>query len=145
MKWIFIFLHFLFFSPNQQPIEDPSGFYKGIITQNEGGLARKYLMEMSLSIDKSGNVLGTTFFKLLDSDEIFVKYSFSGKMIDKQLILNETSIDEEQNKEGYIFCFKQMELKIIQKGRKYSLKGTWTSSNCPSAFGEISVEKKEVL
>ena len=122
-----------------------SGFYRGFVTQNAGGLANKYLMELSISIDKKGNVIGTSFFKIWDSNEIFVRYSLVGSLKNKKLILQEISIDESENREGYYFCLKKMIMAIKKEGSDYLLQGSWSSQNCPSSFGEISLKKEELF
>jgi len=122
-----------------------SGFYKGLITQNPGGLAQKYIMELNLTIDNQGNALGTSFFKLVDSDEIFVKYSFTGFLQGDKLILTENSIDEEQNKEGFYFCYKIMEMRVLRKGHTYILEGSWKSTNCPNATGNIKIKQEDIF
>ena len=122
-----------------------SGFYRGYVSQNAGGLASKYLMELSISIDKKGNIIGTSFFKIWDSNEIFVRYSLVGTLQNKELILKETSIDESLNRDGYHFCLKKMSMTVEQKGFDYFLQGSWTSQNCPSSFGEVFLKKEEIF
>lgn len=122
-----------------------SGFYKGYITQNTGGLADKYLMELSISIDKKGKVIGTSFFKLFDSEEMIVRYSLKGNLKKNTLILEEISIDESKIREGYYFCIKKMALQVEKKEFDYFLQGSWTADNCPYIFGEIFLKKEEVF
>lgn len=122
-----------------------SGFYRGYVTQNAGGLSSKYLMELSISIDKKGNIIGTSFFKIWDSNEMFVRYSLVGTLQNKELMLKEIGIDESLNREGYYFCLKKMSTTVEQKGFDYFLQGSWTSQNCPSSFGEIFLKKEEIF
>jgi hypothetical protein len=122
-----------------------SGFYRGFITQNEGGLAEKYTMELNLTISPQGKAVGTSYFKLPDSEEIYVKYSLEGILEGDVLVLQEKSIDEEQNRDGYYFCLKKMEMKVVRKGHEYSLQGSWTSENCPNSRGDIQIKKENIF
>lgn len=122
-----------------------SGFYRGIITQNAGGLATEYVMELNITFKSQGEIIGTSFFKLTNSEEIFVKYSFTGILDGDTITLYEKSIDEEQNREGYYFCLKKMNMKLIKKGYEYFMEGSWSSSNCPDAHGSIKIKKEEIF
>jgi hypothetical protein len=144
MKTLFIIILSVF-GLNAIAQNKASGFYRGIITQNAGGLATEYVMELNITFKSQGEIIGTSFFKLTDSEEIFVKYSFTGFLEGDILTLYEKSIDEEQNREGYYFCLKKMNMELIKKGYEYVMEGSWSSSNCPDAQGFIKIKKEEIF
>jgi len=103
------------------------------------------VMELNITFKSQGEIIGTSFFKLTNSEEIFVKYSFTGILDGDTITLYEKSIDEEQNREGYYFCLKKMNMKLIKKGYEYFMEGSWSSSNCPDAHGSIKIKKEEIF
>jgi len=143
-KKVVFFLLFLFahFSCAQPPIE---GLYRGLITQNSGGLSDQYYMELNITIQEDGSILGASFFKLFEDRDVYVKYELVGKLQQEQMMLQETKIFEEQIYEGAYFCYKQMRLTIIYQADQYYLQGDWTSDNCPNAKGIIKLKKEQIL
>jgi hypothetical protein len=145
MKTLFVIFLILISSLRTIAQNKASGFYRGLITQNAGGLAEKYVMELNITFKPEGDIIGTSFFKLPDSEEIFVKYSFTGSSDGDTITLLEKTIDEEQNREGYYFCLKKMNIKLIKQGYEYFMEGSWSSSNCPDAHGVIKLKKEEIF
>lgn len=120
------------------------GFYRGEVTQNNGGLAKKYYMDLSLRLDEDKQVAGESFFQMYEDNDVFVRFDVIGFSQSDRLILEEVNIQYQQVYSYAYFCYKKMILLLFEQEGRRVLQGTWTSKNCAGSTGKV-VLVKEVL
>lgn len=120
------------------------GFYRGEVTQNNGGLAKKYYMDLSLRLDEDKRVAGESFFQMYKDNDVFVRFDVTGFSQSDRLILEEVNIQYQQVYSYAYFCYKKMVLRLFEQEGRQVLQGTWTSKNCAGSTGKV-VLVKEVL
>lgn len=124
---------------------DIEGFYRGEITQNNGGLAKKYYMELSLWLAEDKQVTGESFFQMYEDNNVFVRFDLTGFSQSDQLILEEVNILYQQVYSYAYFCYKKMALRLFEQEGRLVLQGTWTSKNCAGSTGKVVLVKEELF
>lgn len=68
------------------------GFYHGEVTQKNGGLVKKYYMDLSIQLTKYKQVVGESFFQTYEDNNVFVRFDVTGFLEKDRLIMGEVNI-----------------------------------------------------
>lgn len=126
--------------------QDYTGLWKGKIYQ-EGN--REYYLEFRVdSLDKDGNMSGTTYIKEEASGN-FGTILFTGKITGSSFSFKESAIVKEvKDSEGYYesnmfyWCIKHGTVKISSNDKQWRLSGPWTAEGtCPGGTLDVWKDK----
>ncbi len=111
--------------------QDISGYWRGTITQNEGGYRSEYVLELRIT-QKGDSITGKSFVFV---DNIFAEMDISGNFHSGiYLQLKDDRIVTHEELDGMEWCIKSYQLLLKKKGAEWRLEGHWQGltsfSNC---------------
>lgn len=121
MKSLFLslLLCFLFLGLEAQ---DLNGYWKGTITQNEGGYRSEYVLELWI-YQKEDSIIGKSYVFV---DNIYAEMEISGSIhSDVYLQIKDDKIISHEELEGMEWCIKSYQLLLKQTGGVMRLEGHW--------------------
>lgn len=121
--------------------KEVNGYWKGTITQEEGGFLPKYSIELFL-IQKGDSIIGRSFVYV---DSIFAEMDVTGQLHSGILLeLRDTKVLEHESIQGMEWCIKRYQLLLKQQDSTLYLEGHWQGetsfSDCVP--GKIFLKKK---
>ncbi len=141
----------LFFFPLILNAQDLTGFWKGKLTQDSGGYAPQYVLELNIT-QKSKKISGVSNAYL--GNVVVGKLSFSGYFEKDSIYLSEFryGVIEKILPPDYFLCIKNFILKYRNTGGLETLTGRWDGNTYAKdelgkdeLFTDIFGDKKEVL
>jgi hypothetical protein len=114
------------------------GFWKGVITQNEGGYRTTYQLELDIR-EEDGKVKARSYIAV---EEIFVVMELSGECFSNMFLsLKDEKILDEKTIEGLEWCFKDYQL--ILKEKDNLLEGYWQgeTKTTPCIPGKVFLKR----
>lgn len=117
-----------------------SGYWKGKITQDQGGIRPEYGMEIYLT-QKGTKVTGRSFVYF---DKVYAEMALEGELKDgKTLIFKESKITAYKRLDGMEWCLKGAVLNLVKSGNAWRLEGPWTGNTSfgPCIPGKIILKK----
>ncbi|HMO41018.1 MAG TPA: hypothetical protein PKC76_03070 [Saprospiraceae bacterium] len=117
-----------------------TGYWRGVITQDEGGFRPEYGMELYL-IQKGDKVTGRTFVYF---ENVYAEMELEGEVLaGKILQFRETKITAAKRVEGMEWCLKQAVLTLMKTGDPWRLEGAWNGATSfgPCIPGKILLRK----
>lgn len=117
-----------------------TGYWKGKITQNKGGIRPEYGMEIYLT-QKGTKVTGRSFVYF---DKVYAEMQLEGEFKDgKTLIFKESKVTAYKKLDGMEWCLKGAVLNLIKSGSSWQLEGPWTGNTSfgPCIPGKIILKK----
>lgn len=105
-----------------QNYQQLKGQWKGYLTQDEGGYADQYSFELYFS-EIDGVLKGRTY---VDAPGAVGIFTFEGQIVGGNIVLFEKKIVYSQKPEEMLWCFKTMNVKLINKKGQWHLEGYWS-------------------
>ncbi len=110
---------FLFFLASAQDI---NGYWRGTITQDEGGYRSEYILELWI-YQKGDSIIGKSYVFV---DSIYAEMEISGTLFsDVYLQIKDDRIISHEELEGMEWCIKSYQLLLKQTGSALRLEGHW--------------------
>ena len=104
------------------------GMWTGRLTQNEGGYRTDYAFEVYFQ--QSGPLLkGRTY---VSTSGIYGEMTFTGQKLGSVLHLQEHELTYSRKPVDLAWCFKSIQLQMVQRGNEWYLEGPWQGK---SEFG----------
>ncbi len=120
--------------------KDFEGYWRGVITQEEGGFRPEYGMELYL--EQNGNqITGRSFVYF---DKVYAEMAVEGVVIGSNILqLKETKITAMKRVEGMEWCLKNVILSLATTRDPWRLEGAWNgfTSFGPCIPGKIILKK----
>lgn len=102
--------------------QDINGYWKGTITQNEGGYRSEYILEVWL-FQKGDSIMGKSFVFV---DSIYAEMEVSGSFHNGvYLTMKDDKINTHEELQGMEWCIKSYQLLLKQIGAVMRLEGHW--------------------
>ncbi len=141
MRWLLtlFFCGFMTFVFAQKGV-NLSGCWRGVITQEEGGIRPEYEMELYLT-QKGDKITGRSFVYF---DKYYAEMELEGVVLGNKIIqFKETKITAYKKVESMEWCLKQAVLTLIKTGNPWRLEGAWQGATQfgPCIPGKIVLKK----
>ena len=127
--WIVLLLmtvsHFSYAQQSELEIMAPyvlSGAWVGELTQEAGGIAKRYQYEVDLTLE--GNKISGK--GILTVGNMFGDFEISGYFDGQDVFLEDIKITNENIRDKAAWCIKRMPLKLLFKKGEYCLEGSWS-------------------
>ena len=141
MKHLLFGIIFLFWGIAVFGQENMTGLWTGEITQEEGGFAPSYVVE--IYIKQEGNkITGRSYVYV---GKIYASFEISGDIhSDIYLELSDIKIVDSKANEGMEWCLKQYQMVLKRKKGTYHMEGFWKGKTSFSTCipGKIFLTKK---
>jgi len=121
------------------PMIDVTGIWSGLLTQETGAPATKYLYKMFLS-QQGTTVSGTSRIEWFDDPRYYGVMQLEGVIDGYNFRFRETNILEENPPPGVWWCVKEGTLTFTPGANMDSLSGPWEAPGCLP--GEIYLERE---
>lgn len=138
----------LAFGTSLTPVEEPakavdlSGFWTGVITQDEGGYRSEYHFELRLW--QEGDVIRGESRVAFDNSHATM--TLEGKVMGKRVVyIKDTSIIESRIDADFHWCIKSLQLVYKKRGSTRRLEGRWQGNTAFATCipGNIKVYRKD--
>lgn len=119
-----------------------TGMWMGKLLQDQDPPFAEYNLRMELK--QSGTrVTGTSYISLLSNSELSAKMELEGRWDKGVFSFHEISMVESRRTEGWGWCLKAGELKLVQDGQYLRLTGKWEgyTDDSPCNPGTLTLEK----
>ena len=121
--------------------QDLNGYWKGIITHEDGGYTPEYSFELFI-IQKGDSITGRSYVYV---DSIYAQMNIKGDVHDGiYLELEDEEILNHEELSKMEWCIKKYQLKLEQKDNVLHLEGSWQGKTSFSTCvpGRIYLQKK---
>ncbi len=102
------------------------GQWIGTLTQEQGGYRDQYTFEIYFQTDANGQLAGTTYVK---APSVLGVFSFTGSKRGNVYYIIEKDLRYSRKPEDLSWCFKSMQLRLIQRGADWYLEGPWQGTS----------------
>lgn len=109
-----------------QPLSSIQGQWVGTLTQEQGGYRDEYRFEIYFQTDADGLLAGKTY---VTAPNVLGVFSFSGKKRGKVYYIAETDLRYSRKPEDLSWCYKTMQLRVVQREGAWYLEGPWQGTS----------------
>lgn len=139
MKILFVLLSF-FFCNLCHAQQELSGYWKGIITQEDGGFIPEYALEIYI-VQKGDSITGRSYVSV---DDIYAEMNLKGTVHSGILLeLRDEKILDHEELNGMEWCMKKYQLMLKKEGDVLKMEGHWQGETSFSSCvpGKIYLQK----
>ena len=140
MRFIITFLIIFYFNSCLAQ-EELNGYWKGKITQEDGGYIPEYTFELFI-IQKGDSLSGRSYVYV---DSIYAEMNVKGKVHSGIFLeLKDEIILDHEELQGMEWCIKKYQLMLKKKDNTFHLEGHWQGETSFSSCipGKIFLQKK---
>ena len=102
------------------------GQWIGTLTQDQGGYRSDYTFEIYFQTAEDGQLAGKTY---VYAPNVVGVFSFNGTKRGQVYYLIEQELRYSRKPEDLSWCFKAMQLRLVQKEKQWFLEGPWQGSS----------------
>lgn len=102
------------------------GQWIGKLSQEQGGYLEEYTFEIFFQTDQDGLLAGKTYVR---APNVLGVFSFTGKKRGQVLYLSEKELRHSRKPQDLSWCFKTMQLRLVQRNQQWFLEGPWQGNS----------------